>query len=178
MGEPAPVGGWPLLLTSAARTWSVVLIVLGAVGLVVYSILLPVALQSTSTAIARQQVDSAYNTASRAAQTFGDTIQTCTRNAQSSGDDPLTCYEQSANTVAAALELYASQLAAVAYPASAQAQATAAEQAAQTATSALRQLAAAPDVQSFSSTLQDGAFLAKLDAVDSTYNQLHQALTG
>jgi len=60
----------------------------------------------------------------------------------------------------------------------AQAQASAAEQAAQSAASAFRQLAASTDVQSFATTLQSQSFSSRLNAVDSTYKQLHAALTG
>ncbi len=170
-------GRWPLLLTKAARTWSIILIVVGAVGLVAYSVFFSVVINSSSL-VARIQVDTAYNTAGQAAQSFGNDIKTCTTNAQSSGGNPLTCYQQTAGTAAIALQLYATQISGISYPTSAQAQASAAEQAAQSAASAFRQLAASTDVQSFATTLQSQSFLSTLNAVDSTYRQLHAALTG
>ena len=171
-------GRWPLLLTRTARTWSIILIAVGAVGLVAYSILFPVVINSATSSLARIQVDTAYNTAGQAAQSFGNSIKTCTTNAQSAGANPLTCYQQTATTAAIALQLYATQISDISYPTSAQAQASAAEQAAQSAASAFRQLAASTDVQSFAATLQSQSFLNTLNAVDSTYRQLHAALTG
>ncbi len=182
MGAPEATvrsgGLWPLLLTSAARTWSIVLIAVGVVGLVLYAVLLPITLKSVSSAVARAQVETAYSAAGQAAQSFGSEIKNCTTSAQSSGGNPLSCYEQTTTTAADALQTYADQLASITFPSSAQAQANAAEQAASGAASSLRSLAASPDIQTFSATLQDQAFLNKMNAVDTTYNQLHQALNG
>ena len=169
-------GRWPLLLTKAARTWSIILIVVGAVGLVAYSVFFSVVINSSSL-VARIQVDTAYNTAGQATQSFGNDIKTCTTNAQSSGGQPPHLLPADGGdcrhrTPALRHPDFRYQLSDLRPGAGQRGRAGRPEQAAST----VRQLAASTDVQSFAATLQSQSFLSTLNAVDSTYRQLHAAL--
>ncbi|MGD0880616.1 MAG: DUF4389 domain-containing protein [Acidimicrobiales bacterium] len=174
-----PMQRWPLVLTKAARTMTVVFIVVGAVAYLTYTVALrpKFDLGGIETTIARDEVVSSYSTYSEQSRTLATTIRACSASAVP-GPGELHCLEQADRSWAQALQSYSSDLSGSPYPASAVGPAQAAEAAATRAATILDYAADAPDLSSYEAAVTDPDFAMALDNVDSTYQQLYRALGG
>jgi len=166
---------WPLLLSKGARVLVVVWIVLGAiVGVVYFTSIgnISSSVNSIDQTIARDNTHNAYNALASATDTFKTQTQAC-------GSSPeLQCLEQADSTWATAIQAYGAQLSAIPYPSSAQSDADAAQAAARQASTVVTALASSSDAAAYSAASQNPDFQSSLNNVDSTYNELIQALGG
>jgi len=178
--DPGPGRFWPLWLAKPARTLTIVLIVLGAVGFVAYVGILSatVHVSSIEATVASGEVQAAYNTVGTASQTYANSVKQCGTTSSSSESQFLQCVSQATTTLSGALTQYQSSLSAISYPSSAQADSNAAIAAAGTAVQQLNGLAAAPDLATYQRLSTSQAFKSSLNAVDSTYSQLVNNLNG
>ena len=182
---PVPDAGpgriWPLFLSKAARTLTVVLIVIGAIGFAGY-----VAVFSTSTTItvstsinselAATETQAAYDALRTPTSTFVSASKACRADA-TSADGELSCLQAADSTFATAMQGYETALGQIDFPASAQGEAQAAIGAAREVTTLLQSLADAPDGQAYTAISTGQAFSTSLHALDTTYNQLMNTLT-
>jgi hypothetical protein len=182
-GGPMGFGGyatrsWPLVLTKAARTMTIVFIVLGAVVAVAYVVALPsfINVSHIESSVATSEVDSAYSSLSAATQTFRTATKACSTSSTTTSAE-LQCLEQADVAWSQALQSYGTSLSVVVYPSSAQSAADAAKAAVDPAVSILNNLAASPDAQSYSTASSSPALQSALDNVDSTHSQLVNTLS-
>jgi hypothetical protein len=174
----APQRFWPLVLTKSARALTVVFIVIGALGYVASQAIHPVKfnVNSIESSIARSQVEDAYSALSAATQTFKGATQTCTASSTTSSEE-LQCLEGADIAWEQSIRNYRTTITNIAYPDSAQSEANAAVAAASRAEQVVASLAASPDAASYSAASNSAVFRSTLDAVDTTYNELVDALT-
>ena len=171
-----PTFGWPLVLTKAARVLTVVFIIVGAVFFVVTrTASFSFNFNSIESSIARDGVNAAYSSLATATNTFKAQTQACTNQPNSVA---LQCLEQADSNWATAIQTYESALSVLIYPTSAQSAADAAQAAARQASTTVNALANSPDIQAYTTITQSPRFRAALNNVDTTYNQLIQALGG
>lgn len=171
-----PTFGWPLVLTKAARVLTVVFIIVGAVFFVVSrTATFSFNFNSIESSIARDGVNAAYSSLATATNTFKSQTQSCTNQPNSV---TLQCLEQADSSWASAIQTYESALSVLVYPSSAQSTADAAEAAARQASTTVTALANSPDIQAYTTITQSPSFRAALNNVDTTYNELIQALGG
>jgi hypothetical protein len=183
---PLPVGStagpwrvWPLLLSKAARTLTIVLVVIGSIGLVAYMVVIPAIVHTTAigSVVAADETQSAYDTLQTQSNTFISSSKSCRANSTSTSGE-LQCLQATDNTFGTAVQGYEAALNGISYPSSAQGEANAAIAAARQVDAQMQSLTTAPDAQTYQSIVNAPAFDASLQALDSTFNQLMSTLTG
>lgn len=183
---PPPVGFdagpwrvWPLLLSRAARTLTIVLVVIGSIGLVAYMVVIPASVHITGigSVLAADETQLAYDTLQTQSNTFISGSKSCRANATSASEE-LQCLQATDATFATAVQGYGSGLNGISYPSSAQGEADAAIAAAHRVDVQMQSLAAAPDAQTYQAIVDGTAFSSSLQALDSTFTQLMNTLNG
>lgn len=179
--DAGPGRVWPLFLTSAARTLTIVLLVLGAVGFAAYVALVATLASSSSltnslqASLAGSETQLAYEALQTPTDTFVSASKSCRDNATSTSGE-LQCLQSADATYAKAIDAYVTALGLIDYPSSAQVQASAAVAAGKNASALLISLSTAPDAQTYTSISTSSAFSTGLHALDSTYNDLIDTL--
>ena len=186
---PGPDAGpgriWPLFLTKAARTLTIVLLVLGAVGFIGYAAVIGSGVTVTSSisnsidsSIASSETQAAYNALRTPTSMFVTATRACqavATPAATAGE--LRCLQAADGTFATAIQEYQSTLAGINYPSGAQSEADAAVTAARQLDALLQSLVEAPDAQTYMAISTGSAFGVASHAVDTTYNRLMTTLT-
>lgn len=186
---PGPDAGpgriWPLFLTKAARTLTIVLLVLGAVGFIGYVAVIGSGVtvsssisNSIESSIASSETQAAYSALRTPASTFVTATRACqsvATPAATAGE--LQCLQAADGTFATAIQEYQSTLAGINYPADAQSEADAAVTAARQLDALLQSLVEAPDAQTYLAISTGSAFSVASHALDTTYNRLMTTLT-
>ncbi len=180
--EAGPGRVWPLLLTRAARTLTIVLIVLGAVGAVAYVTVVSTSVRFSASithaiesSIAASETQTAYEALQTPASTFVAATKSCPANASTAS--VLQCLQAADGNFATAVQGYQSALSEITYPSTAQGEATMATAAARHLDALLESLVAAPDAQSYAAISTGPDFGAASRALDSTYIALMDTLT-
>jgi flagellar basal body-associated protein FliL len=171
-------------LSSAARTLTIVLLVVGAVAFVAYVALFGSSVRFSSSisasiesSIAAASTQAAYDALESPTNTFVSATKSCRANSVDVTDE-LQCLQSADRAFAGAIEGYQTSLSQIVYPSSAQVEADAAVAAARSVDAILHSLVTAPDAQSYTAISTGSAFTSSLHALDSTYNQLMTTLNG
>jgi len=180
--DAGPGRVWPLLLTKAARTLTIVLIVLGAVGVVTYvtvvstSVKFSASITNTiNSSIAASQTQIAYEALQTPASRFVASTKSCPANASTAS--VLQCLQTADATFATAIQSYRSALGGISYPSTAQGEAAMAMAAAGHLDALLQSLVAAPDAQAYTAISSGPDVGVASRALDSTYNALISTLS-
>jgi hypothetical protein len=125
--------------------------------------------------VATTEVESAYSSLTTASERFRASTQTCASVTSSSAR--LQCLELADTTWSQALQSYGTSISEIVYPSSsAQAAAISVKTAVASAVSVIDGIAASPNAQSYSAAASSPALQTALDNVDSSYDQLVEAL--
>jgi hypothetical protein len=174
-----PTRFWPLVLTKSARTMTIVFIVVGAIAYVGYSVTIRTAfhfnVNSIEASVAQSEVEAAYSTLATSTQTFKSATEACNIGAATESSE-LACLKQADRAWTQALQTYGSSISEFLYPESARADANAATASVDRAVAYLDNVAAAPDLQSYSALVTNSNFRSTLSDVDTTFNQLDRNL--
>jgi hypothetical protein len=173
------------MLTKAARTLTVVLIVLGAIGLVAYVVVITTSAtfsvsisNSIDSSIAASETQAAYEALRTPTSTFVAATKSCQAVAAPAATaDELRCLQAADGTFATAIQGYQSTLAEIAYPSIARGEAAAAVAAARQLDVLLQSLVGAPDAQAYVAISTGPALSVAPHALDATYNRLMATLT-